>query len=109
MTGHELPEHIARNRAYWDEVNAPLYAAPGARAWVRQEITWGIFDIPEDELHALPADVVGMDVVELGCGTAYFGAPGSPGAAPTSPGSTTPPSSSRRRDACRTSTTSTSR
>jgi len=74
MTGHELPEHIARNRAYWDEVNAPLYAAPGARAWVRQEITWGIFDIPEDELHALPADVVGMDVVELGCGTAYFGA-----------------------------------
>src|SRR5829696_4222079 len=51
MTGHELPEHVARNRAYWDEVNATLYAAPGARAWVRQEITWGIFGIPEDELH----------------------------------------------------------
>ena len=27
-----------------------------------------------DELDALPADVAGMDVVELGCGTAYFGA-----------------------------------
>jgi 2-polyprenyl-3-methyl-5-hydroxy-6-metoxy-1,4-benzoquinol methylase len=40
----------------------------------RQEITWGIFGIPEDELHALPADVASMDVVELGCGTAYFGA-----------------------------------
>jgi SAM-dependent methyltransferase len=74
VTEHELPEHVARNRVYWDEVNSPLYAAQGARAWVRQEITWGIFGIPEDELHALPADVAGMDVVELGCGTAYFGA-----------------------------------
>jgi ubiquinone/menaquinone biosynthesis C-methylase UbiE len=51
-----------------------LYAAPGAQAWARQEITWGIFGIPEDELDALPADVAGIDVVELGCGTAYFGA-----------------------------------
>ena len=74
MTEPELPEHVARNRVYWDEVNAPLYAAPGAQAWARQEITWGIFGVPEDELHALPADVAGMDVVELGCGTAYFGA-----------------------------------
>ena len=74
VTEHELPEHVARNRVYWDEVNAPLYAAPGARAWARQEITWGTFGIPEDELHALPADLAGMDVVELGCGTAYFGA-----------------------------------
>jgi SAM-dependent methyltransferase len=29
---------------------------------------------PEDGLYALPSDVVGMDVVELGCGTAYFSA-----------------------------------
>ena len=74
MTEPALPEHVARNRVYWDEVNAPLYADPGAGAWARQEITWGIFGIPEEELHALPADVAGMDVVELGCGTAYFGA-----------------------------------
>jgi SAM-dependent methyltransferase len=74
VTEPELPEHVARNRVYWDEVNAPLYAAPGARAWARLEITWGIFGIPENELHALPADVADMDVVELGCGTAYFGA-----------------------------------
>jgi 2-polyprenyl-3-methyl-5-hydroxy-6-metoxy-1,4-benzoquinol methylase len=74
VTRPELPKHIARNRVYWDEVNAPRYAAPGARAWGRQEITWSIFGISEDELHALSADVAGMDVVELGCGTAYFGA-----------------------------------
>jgi SAM-dependent methyltransferase len=69
-----LPEHAARNRAYWDEVNAPRYAEPGARAWAREGIDWGIFAVPEDDLHALPADVAGLDVVELGCGTAYVGA-----------------------------------
>ena len=67
-------KHIARNRVYWDEVNAPRYAAPAPGRGARQEITWGIFGISEDELHALSGDVAGMDVVELGCGTAYFGA-----------------------------------
>jgi 2-polyprenyl-3-methyl-5-hydroxy-6-metoxy-1,4-benzoquinol methylase len=92
VTEPELPEHVARNRVYWDEVNAPLYAAPGTRAWARNEITWGIFSVPETELHALPADVAGLDVVELGCGTGYFGAwLARRGAHVT--GSTTPPSS----------------
>jgi hypothetical protein len=35
VTEPELPEHVAHNRVYWDEVNAPLYALPGARAWAR--------------------------------------------------------------------------
>jgi ubiquinone/menaquinone biosynthesis C-methylase UbiE len=74
MTEPELPQHVAHNRRYWDEVSAPRYAVHGARAWARERITWGIFGIPDDELHALPDDVAGMDVVELGCGTAYFGA-----------------------------------
>jgi SAM-dependent methyltransferase len=69
----ELPDHVARNRAYWDEVNAPRYAAAGQRFWADEQIHWGIFRIPESELRALPDDVSGMDVVELGCGTAYFG------------------------------------
>jgi SAM-dependent methyltransferase len=38
------------------------------------EITWGIFGVPETELKALPEDVAGMDVIELGCGTAYISA-----------------------------------
>jgi 2-polyprenyl-3-methyl-5-hydroxy-6-metoxy-1,4-benzoquinol methylase len=29
--------------------------------------------VPAEVRHALPRDVSGMDVVELGCGTAYFG------------------------------------
>jgi SAM-dependent methyltransferase len=73
MSDPELPDHVARNRAYWDDVNAPLYVAPGERSWARTDITWGIFGVPEDELRALPPDVAGMDVIELGCGTAYFG------------------------------------
>lgn len=68
-----LPDHVARNRVYWDEVNAPRYAEPGRRAWAREQISWGIFGVPESELRALPDDVAGMDVIELGCGTAYFG------------------------------------
>ncbi len=68
-----LPEHVARNRAYWDEINAPLYAAPGRRSWARDDITWGIFAVRETDLQALP-DVAGKDDIELGCGTAYVSA-----------------------------------
>lgn len=69
-----LPDHVARNRAYWDEVNAPRYAEAAPRQWAAAEITWGVFGVPEVELHALPEDLDGKDVIELGCGTAYFGA-----------------------------------
>jgi len=74
MSRPELPEHVARNREYWDEVNAPRYIEAGRRSWATNEITWGIFGVPDAELGALPEDVAGMDVVELGCGTAYFSA-----------------------------------
>lgn len=69
-----LPDHVARNRAYWDEVNAPIYAESGRRAWASDGISWGIFGVPEAELGALPADLAGRDVIELGCGTAYLSA-----------------------------------
>ena len=72
MTDAELPDHVARNRVYWDEVNAPKYAASGRRFWATDEFTWGIFGVPETELRALPEDIAGRDVVELGCGTAYI-------------------------------------
>jgi SAM-dependent methyltransferase len=72
MTELELPEHVAANRAYWDE-QAPDYVANGESSWATDEARWGIWGIPEAELHLLP-DVVGKDVVELGCGTAYVSA-----------------------------------
>ena len=38
-----------------------------------EDIAWGIFNVPEQQLGVL-GDVTGLDVVELGCGTAYFSA-----------------------------------
>jgi len=70
----QLPDHVARNRAYWDEVSAPKYVSNGERSWATDEITWGVFGVPETELRVLPDDLEGRDVVELGCGTAYVGA-----------------------------------
>jgi SAM-dependent methyltransferase len=67
-----LPDHVRRNRERWDEW-AARYAISGRRHWATNEITWGIWDIPESEAQLLP-DVAGMDVIELGCGTAYVSA-----------------------------------
>ncbi len=44
-----------------------------AAAWAAEDITWGIFNLPEHALGVL-GTVSGCDVVELGCGTAYFSA-----------------------------------
>jgi SAM-dependent methyltransferase len=57
----------------WTRANADYTDARAEQAWAKDEIDWGIWHVPESELQALP-DVSGKDVVELGCGTAYFGA-----------------------------------
>jgi SAM-dependent methyltransferase len=69
----ELPEHVARNRAAWDE-KAPDYVAHGEQAWREAEPSWGIFGVPERLLHVLPDELAGKDAIELGCGTAYVSA-----------------------------------
>ena len=69
----ELPEHVRCNRAAWDRW-APDFAAWAARAWATDRPAWGIFGVPDADLEALPASVAGLDVVELGCGTAYVSA-----------------------------------
>jgi SAM-dependent methyltransferase len=57
----------------WTRANAEHTDARAEEAWARPEIDWGVWRVAESELNALP-DVMGKDVVELGCGTAYFGA-----------------------------------
>jgi SAM-dependent methyltransferase len=64
-----LPEHVRRNRAYWDGM-ADEWVERGRRDWASPEPVWGIWRIPEAEVGLLP-DVDGLDVIELGCGTAY--------------------------------------
>jgi SAM-dependent methyltransferase len=67
-----LPDHARENKAAW-EAEAANYVEPARRDWATDEISWGMYRVPEAEVGALP-DVAGMDVVELGCGTAYFSA-----------------------------------
>ena len=71
-TDRPLPEHAERNRAAWDAAAAD-YAEEGRRNWEADAAPWGIWHIPEQELGVL-GDVAGLDVVELGCGTAYWSA-----------------------------------
>ena len=61
--------HVIRNRAAWDTLSR-FYFESGRRAW-QGDIRWGIWGIQEDEVHILP-EVMGQDVIELGCGTAYL-------------------------------------
>ena len=63
----------ARNREAWTKGNAEYTDARANVAWAKDEIDWGIWDHPESDLDVL-GDVDGLDVVELGCGTAYFSA-----------------------------------
>ena len=67
------PDYVAVNRANWTRANAEYTDARAHDAWAQEEIEWGVYRVPESELNVLP-DVAGKDVVELGCGTAYFGA-----------------------------------
>ncbi len=60
------------NREVWTRANAEYTADAAARQWAQEEITWGMWRAPESELRVL-GDVAGLDVLELGCGTAYFG------------------------------------
>src|ERR687898_3057568 len=66
-------DHVARNRVAWDGMAAD-YVESGRRNWSSDEITWGIFDVPESRIGMLPPDLTAMDTVELGCGTAYVSA-----------------------------------
>ena len=73
MSSSELPDSVARNVADWTKANADHTDAKAADAWAKTEIDWGVFGVPESELDVL-GDVADKDVVELGCGTAYFSA-----------------------------------
>ena len=69
----EQPDYVALNRDIWTKANRDHTDGRAHDAWAQEEIAWGVWHIPESEVNALP-DVSGKDVVELGCGTAYFGA-----------------------------------
>ena len=68
----DFPDYVLKNRAHWDK-QAPDWVEAGERNWA-DEPSWGIWGIPETELHLLPEDMTGMHAIELGCGTGYVSA-----------------------------------
>jgi SAM-dependent methyltransferase len=65
-----VSDHVQRNREAWDSF-AERYAGPGRAQWEANQPTWGIYSVPEADVGMLPPSVDGLDVIELGCGTAY--------------------------------------
>jgi SAM-dependent methyltransferase len=68
------PEAIAGNIRAWTRVNAEYTNERAENAWREDEITWGVFNVSEASLNSPLGIVDGLDVVELGCGTAYISA-----------------------------------
>jgi SAM-dependent methyltransferase len=67
-------DSVAANVALWTKANASYTDRVALERWQEQEISWGTWSVPESQLHALPEDLAGLDIVELGCGTAYVSA-----------------------------------
>jgi SAM-dependent methyltransferase len=68
----DLPDYVRGNVEVWTKANAE-YTGPQARKAWSEELQWSVFGIPEAELGVL-GELAGLDVVELGCGTAYVSA-----------------------------------
>lgn len=67
-----LPDYAVLNRAHWTVSNELFLDKRAREAWADQP-RWGVWHIPEAKVKALP-DVRGKDVIELGCGTAFWAA-----------------------------------
>jgi SAM-dependent methyltransferase len=63
------PEYVARNQRLWTEW-AAHYAKSDRQIWATGDVRWGIWRMPESEANIFP-EVADLDVLELGCGTAY--------------------------------------
>jgi SAM-dependent methyltransferase len=68
-----MSDSIDANIVQWTKQNAEFTDPSAQRHWAAEEISWGVFGILEEDVGCL-GEVAGLDVVELGCGTAYFSA-----------------------------------
>ena len=66
LTPHEL-----QNQASWDADSDDYQARHGEQLAASTGLAWGTYQIPETELQVL-GDVVGKDILELGCGAAQW-------------------------------------
>src|SRR5215472_2338988 len=66
-------EDAALNRDLWTKTNSEYTDGQAARKWALDEFSWGIWNVPEADVGVI-REVAGLDVVELGWGTAYMSA-----------------------------------
>ncbi len=66
-----LPEHVRKNRALWEATSDAYEARHMTVLSGENAMAWGIWRIPESELHIL-GEVVGKDILEFGCGAARW-------------------------------------
>jgi SAM-dependent methyltransferase len=64
-------DDVRVNLASWEH-DSDAYQERNREQLARSRLAWGVWDIPEDQIHAL-GDVDGLDGLELGCGGAQFG------------------------------------
>ena len=76
LTVHmDRSDSVAANIAQWTKNNREaLDARTTPDDWASDELTWGVFGVSDLAVGSPLGDVRGLDVVELGCGTAYFSA-----------------------------------
>ena len=74
----DLPEptrkSVEGNVEQWTKVNAEYGDAEAQRQWLAEHISWGQFGVREEDIGSPLGDVAGLDVLEAGCGVAYFSA-----------------------------------
>jgi SAM-dependent methyltransferase len=66
-------DYLAANIGVW-EARRDDQLALARRQWSADDPSWGDFGVPERSVGLLPVELEGLDVVELGCGTAYVSA-----------------------------------
>ena len=64
------PDYLSTNRDIWN-ADAANWVDSATRLWSLETPEWGTWGNPDAGLNLLPADMTGMDAVELGCGTGY--------------------------------------
>jgi SAM-dependent methyltransferase len=64
---------LAHHRYLWSLINAEFTDRDAPARWAESGVRWGLFRQPDDRLGLL-GDVRGLDVAELGCGTAFLSA-----------------------------------
>ena len=74
----DLPEgtrrSVARNIERWTTVNHEYGDEDAAHSWASDDISWGQFGVGEGDIGSPLGEVEGLDVLEAGCGVAYFSA-----------------------------------